>query len=350
MSFFRALPLFVSLAAGLSAPLWVHAAPATVAELALDESADRQSRLETGAKQEGELLLYSSMPQNDINAVSAAFTKKYGIKVRVWRASSESVLQRVVTEAKGQRYEVDITENSLPSQEALRREGLLQRVKSPAQENVVPEARPEHGEWTSSTFDSFVQAYNTNLVRKEDLPKSYEDLRDPKWKGKLGIESADQSWFGTLLGILGEDKGKQLFRDVLANNGISVRSGHSLLTNLVASGEVPLALTNYNYAPAQLKQKGAPIEFFTLSPMIAQFRSVALLKRAPHPHAALLYYDFMLSDEAQEILARTFNNATSKKLDTPLKHQEVVFIDPGQALDKSAQWTQAYQNLFIKGR
>ncbi len=106
-------------------------------------------------------------------------------------------------------------------------------------------------------MDIFVQAYNTQKVKREELPRSYQDLLDPRWKGRLGVEAEDQAWFGTLLGALGRDaRAGTLFGDIVAANGVSARKGHTLLANLVASGEVPLALTVYNYKPQQLKEKG----------------------------------------------------------------------------------------------
>jgi len=342
-----AMLLCIEIQAGGNALAQAKAEP-TVAEIANLQGESRQKILREGAKKEGELSLYSSMPQGDISALSEAFGKHYGIKVKVWRASSEGVLQKIVTEARGGRFEVDIVENSVPAMEALRREKLLQQVISPAQADIMPEAIPVHKEWLGSTFDVFVQGYNTNLVKKEDLPKSYQDLLDPKWKGKLGIEAEDQSWFAVLLQELGEEKGLKLFRDMVDTNGISVRKGHTLLANLVASGEVPLALTLYNYAPDQLKQQGAPIQSFIIPPAIAQFRAVGLLKKAPHPHAAMLWYDFMLSEEAQQILVKRFNIPTHTKVSAPIKSQQIKFINPVQALDMNEKWLKAYEQAVTK--
>jgi iron(III) transport system substrate-binding protein len=323
-------------------------AQSTVADIALLQGDNRLQRLTEGGRKEGELSLYSSMPTGDISALTDVFTKKYGVKVKVWRSGSEAVLQRIVTEARGGRFEVDIVENSVPSMEALRREHMLQQVRSPAHGDVMPQAIPAHKEWVGSTIDIFVQAYNTSKVKKEELPKSYQDLLDPKWKGRLGIEAEDQHWFALLVQELGQEKGTKLFKDIVDTNGISVRKGHSLLANLVASGEVPLGLTLYNYAPEQLKHKGAPIESFIMAPAIAQFRAVGLLKKAPHPHAAMLWYDFMLSEEAQQILTKRFNIPAHRKIETPEKKLPLKFIDPGQFLDMNEKWVKAYEEAVTK--
>ena len=145
----------------------------------------------------------------------------------------------------------------------------------------------------------WVQAYNTKLVKKESLPKTYKDLLDPKWKGKLGIEAKNQDWFASVVDIMGGgEAGLKFFRDLVATNGISVRQGHTLLNNMVVSGEVPLALTVYNYMPEQAKKKGAPIDWFALEPAVARSNAVGVARRAPHPNAALLFYEYLLGEGA----------------------------------------------------
>lgn len=231
--------------------------------------------------------------------------------------------------------------------ESLHREKLLQQVKSPYQGDLMPQAIPAHKEWVGITVDLFVQGYNTEKIKKEDLPKTYQDLLDPKWKGRLGIEATDQHWFAYVLRELGQEKGIKLFKDIVATNGVSVRQGHSLLGQLVASGEVPLALTLYSWSPDQLKQKGAPIERFNISQPIGQFSGVGLLKKAPHPHAAVLFYDFVLTD-GQEILSKETAIATSSKFDVAQKKVPIKFIDPAEYLDNSEKWLQTFNEVFVK--
>ena len=225
---------------------------------------DRTEKLVAGAHKEGAVSIYSSANIDDMSVLIAAFEKKYGVNVKVWRASSENIIQRGVTEARGNRFDVDVFETGGAAMEALHREKLLQAVKSPAFAGLYPAALTPHGEWTGTRFNVSVAAYNTRLVRREDLPKSYADLADPKWKGKLGIEADDTDWFGAVIDQLDEDRGLKLFRDIVATNGISVRKGHTLLANLIVSGEVPLGITTYAYRVVQLKNAGAPIDWFAI--------------------------------------------------------------------------------------
>jgi iron(III) transport system substrate-binding protein len=329
----------------ISASAQAKSAGASVAEIALSESPNRLAALIEGAKKEGELTYYQS--RSDITPVLDAFTKKYGIKVKSWRASGETVLHKILTETRSGRFDVDIVETGNAQLEALRREKLLQSVRSPFHRDLMPQAVPAHKEWVGTTVDVFVAAYNTTKVKKEELPKSYQDLLDPKWKGRLGVEAEDEHWFATLLQTLGQEKGTKLFQDIVATNGMSVRKGHSLLANLVASGEVPLALTVYNYSPEQLKLKGAPVDSFVIQPVIGKFVGMGMMKKSPHPNAAILFYDFMLN-EGQEILAKQYYISASTKISHPFKSTPITMIDPGQNIDLGDKWLKQYDDIVVK--
>ena len=309
------------------------------------QGSDRQARLVAGAKKEGELVFYTSAPVDDVAVVTSAFEKKYGVKVKVWRAGSEKVLQRAVVEARAGRFDVDIIDTNGPEMESLHREKLLVEVKSPYLAELIPEAIRPHREWIGTRLNIFTGAYNTKLVKKDELPKTYEDLLNPKWKGRLGIEAEDLDWFAGVMGVLGEAKGVALFRNIVSTNGLSVRKGHTLLTNLVVSGEVPVALTVYNYKVEQMKDKGAPIDWFIFPPAIARPNGSGVLRRAPHPNAAVLFFDFMLSD-AQRLLANRDFIPTNRSVHSTLNQIPLKFIDPRVILDEEAKWSKLYQEII----
>lgn len=333
-----------------AAPAMAQEAKGALAELAAYDGPDREQRLAEGARREGSLDLYTSLTVEDMMVLNSAFEKKFGVKVRMWRASSEKIVQRALAEARAGRFDVDVFESNAPSLEILYREGLLQAVRSPRHVDLIPAAVPAHREWVGARLNIFVQAYNTKLVRKEELPSSWGDLLHPRWKGRLGIEASDEDWFAAIVQILGEEQGLKLFRDLVAMNGLSVRRGHTLLTNMVAAGEVPLALTVYNFTAEQVKQKGAPLEWFVLPPAIARANGVAVSRRARHPHAALLYYEFMIGDEGQEILLKRDFVPASRKIDTPLNRGPLTIIDPALIVDQGERWATLYDEIIVKGR
>ena len=328
-----------------------QAAPGTPAdEVALYEGPDRLQRLIDGARREGEITIYTSAQTIDLGPVVEAFEKKYGITASIWRAGSEAVLNRTLQENRAGRYVVDVVETNGPELESLHREQLLQVVKSPRHADLIAPAIRPHGEWVGTRLNVFVQAYNTNLVKKEELPKTWEDLLDPKWKGRLGIEAEDADWLAGIFGAIGEEKGRQLFKNIVATNGMSTRKGHTLLTQLVVSGEVPLALTIYNYKAEQLRAEGAPIDWFTIGDAIARPNGVGVLRTAPHPHAAALFYDFELSEEGQRIIAMRDFVPTSKSIDTPLNKVPMTFVDARVSIDEYDKWQNLYMELFGAGR
>jgi iron(III) transport system substrate-binding protein len=335
-----AVALLCGLLAATSA--FAQGTNATLAEIAAYGGPDRIAKLIAGAKKDGAVNIYSSETVEDIGALSLAFEAKYGVKLNLWRGSSEDILQRAVVEARGGRFDADVFETGATAMESLHRERLLQPVDFPAAADLTPEAIQSHHEWIGTRYNIFVAAYNTRLVAGSALPKGYDDLADPKWKGKLGIEADDSDWFGAVVEALGEERGLKQFRDIVASNGVSVRKGHTLLANLVVSGEVPLAISTYFYKVAQLKDRGAPIDALTISPVVARFEGAGLARRAPHPYAAVLFMEFMLTD-AQDILAkRNFFPADVRLKPMPAG---LTFLDPAKALDQSQKWSKYYRDI-----
>ena len=308
--------------------------------------ADRQQRLVDGARKEGSLTLYTSMNEKDVRALAAAFEKKYGLKVAVWRSGKNKVLQRAISEAQAGRHDVDVVHNPSPEMEALHNEHLLRPVRSPFTAELIKGIAPAHAEWVPLRLYVFVQAYNTQAVKRDELPKRWEDLLDPRWKGRLGIEGKEQEWFETF--AQHEPHGMELLRDIANHNGLSVRQGNSLLLNMVISGEVPFALTMYSYLADQAKQKGAPIDYVALKPTVAYTDGVGIVKQAPHPHAAALFYDFLLSDG--ELMMKEQKQLTVHQRDAGIVSAFApVYIDPARVLIDYEKWTRAYDDT-VNGR
>ena len=285
------------------------------------------------------------MPLDDMAALTSAFEAKYGVKAKVWRSGSEKILQRGLLEAKANRFEVDVFETNSPETEVLSREKVLIAGNSPFLNELIPQAIPSHKEWIATRLNIFTCAYNTKLVKKEELPKTYQDLLDPKWKGKLSVEADDSDWLAETVMKMGEEKGLALFREIARKNAVSVRKGHTLLSNLVASGEVPLALTVYNYKIEQMKNSGAPIDWFALDPTIARPNANGVARNAPHPHAALLFQDFELS-EGQQILGKRDFIPTSTKVPSNLNKMPLIFANPKTTLDDGQKWNKIYDDIF----
>jgi iron(III) transport system substrate-binding protein len=327
---------------GLLAPVWAAAQVQY-------EGSDREQVLAQGAKKEGEVMLYTSLVPEDLTALGAAFEKKYGVKLKTWRANSEKVLQRAVTEARAGRNDADLVETNGPQLESLYREKGLQPLRSPHLKDLMPQARPAHGHWVGTRINMFVHSYNTNLVKKDELPKSYAELAHPRWKGRLGIEAEDEDWFAMIVKELGEEAGLRTFREIARVNGFSVRKGHTLLAGLVASGEIPFALTTYSHGAEKMKQKGAPVEWFAISPAIGRANGIGVVRKPPHPHAAALFVDFLLSPEGQAILQKGGYVPANLRVEDRAQKLPLRFVDPAVILDEHDKWKKHWQEIVLGG-
>jgi iron(III) transport system substrate-binding protein len=321
--------------------------PSATTSSITDQGPDRLSKIAAAARTEGALNLYTTIAEKDLATIVDSFEARYGIDVIAWRAGTDKVLQRAVAEAAAGRHEMDVVHFGSPEMEALSREGILLPVTSPVHEDLLPGSVPAHRQWAATVLSVWVQAYNTTLIDSKDLPRTYSDLLDPKWRGKLGIEAKDQDWFAAVIDVLGGREVGLTFFQRLAAGGLSVRVGHTLLTNMVISGEVPLALTVYNYMPEQARKKGAPIDWFALEPAIARSNAVGVARRAAHPNAALLFYEYLLSEEAQRSFVNMDYVPSNSKVPSPLKGVSILQTDPVRTLDESETWTRLFDDTVL---
>ena len=317
--------------------------------LYLLEGAERQGRILAGARQEGTVVLYTSLNTQDSGPITAAFEKRYGIKTELWRSSSEKVVQRAVTEARAGRFTCDVFETNGPEMEALYRERLLDPFGSPQFADLAPAAFPAHRSYVADRFNFFTIAYNTRLVQPGEVPQSYDDLLHPRFVGRIGLEAGDVDWFGAMMKYMGDERGRLFFRKLAAARP-QIRSGHTLMGQLVASGEIPLAANIYNHNVERVIVKGAPIRWKALLPTFGRPNAVGLARRAPHPHAALLFADFLLSREGQTILKDRNRVPSSRAVPSPLNNFPFEMIDPTITLDEDEKWSRMWSDLFLKGQ
>jgi iron(III) transport system substrate-binding protein len=319
-------------------------------EIYLYRGADREARLAERAKKEGPVVFYSTMTVQDGKVLLAAFERKYGVKVTHWRGSAEKIVQRAMAESRAGRHEVDVIETSTHRMEVLRREGVLEDFHTPAFDELSPAAfARQHRQYVADRFAFFVLGYNTKLVRPEEVPSSYEDLLHPRWAGRLAIESTDVLWFAAVVKAMGEEKGLAYFRRLAAMKPM-IRSGHILAAQLVASGEIPLLVTAYNNNIETLKQNGAPVEWKPIAPVFGQASAIAVARHSRRPHAALLFTDFVLSRDGQELLKSVNRVPASLAVDSALNKFPHQMIDPALALDDGDKWDKLWSGLFLGGK
>jgi len=342
-------------AAALVVSVPAGAAPGrSVAEVALYKGPDRQARLEAGARAEGALLLYTSMDLEESQPIMEVFMKRYPfIRGEIYRATGEDVAQKIITEYRGRKYIADLFEGTGIDVAKMIKDGYAQAYFTPRAGAFGRQAKDAKGFWVATRYNILVAAWNTNLVSDADSPKTYEDLLNPRWRGRIGIEATDQVWLGTLFELWGEAKAMEFFR-ALSAQGLQIRSGHTLLANLIVAGEIPMSPTIYNHRSELLSRRRAPIDWRPLQPAVAIPHVVALPKNAPHPNAALLFIDFLLSREGQAELVKLGRIPAYPLVNAnpPYLNQGFTYrvINPETFLEKFARYDALWQELIIRRR
>jgi iron(III) transport system substrate-binding protein len=260
--------------------------------------------VEDGARKERTVVVYAAGNIEDWQKLNTAFEKKYSyLKVNLFRGNWEKVRNRITTEGRAGSYLVDVVQIDGINGWILKEEGYLQPFKS-AETETFPEAFRDPSGMLPCCVDTLtnVIGFNTRQVDKHDAPKAYQDLLDSRWRDKLGMDADEGEWFAGLITVWGREKTVDYFRSLMKQNP-SLRRGHTLLANLTAAGEFPVAVNLFGYRVMEMKEKGEPIDLVKADPVMVRPAHIALSRRAPHPHAARLYIDFVLSTEGQQILA-----------------------------------------------
>ena len=282
--------LFLALIVLLSAiDSFAASAPSTVAQVALYQGADREKILVEGAKREGQVTFYNS--HTWFRTFVKDFEKKYPfIKVAEWRNDSKNLLQRVTDEAKSNRSLVDVVETTPEAMGILKRDGLLQEYYSP-EARFFPDdvkSKGKSGFHYIGDRETYIGlGYNTNLIAQAEAPETLRDLLNPKWKGKMSLvtSSSGTRWIGNALDAMGRE-----FVEKLAEQDVRLQDmSGAALSGLVVTGEMPLSPTIFDANVSVHKQKGAPMEWRPLEPVVTNVgysEPIDQIAQSPYRHAA----------------------------------------------------------------
>jgi iron(III) transport system substrate-binding protein len=264
--------------------------------------ADATKRLIDGAKKEGKVVWYTALSIQDAEVLTKRFEQTYPfIKTETLRLVTDALLTKILTETKAGVHNSDVIEIPGIAGNILKKEGLFDKYAS-TESNAYPATMKDpEGTWTSFFIHTLVLVYNTQLVKKEELPRTYQDLINPKWKGKIVLRDEDFETFGMMLKVMGREKGMNFMRR-LGAQGVDLRNSFTLAVQGVASGEIPLGMNLYGTHTEEFKKKGAPVDWVPMEFVLTTVEPLAVSARAPHPAAARLFIDFLLSKEAQSIL------------------------------------------------
>ncbi|MFC0040193.1 ABC transporter substrate-binding protein [Actinomadura rayongensis] len=325
---------------------------ATYAKFARLTGPARTEALVKAAKAEGEVDVYTSNEKLQA-LVAGPFAKKYGIKVNVFRAQSEDLLQRVLQEDSAGKPKNDVVDATNFELGVLSDKKILSRYDSDIRGRLSPQARINAG-WVTTRFNAITVVRNTKKVSEADAPRTFEDLADPRWKGKLALELSDSNWYMTLWDYFAQQGRSdaeitRLFKGIAAN--ARTVQGHVKLNDLLAAGEGAVGVTAYNRLALTARAKGAPLAVdAAVQPIVLVPSGAAPMTRAAHPAAALLFVDFLLTD-AQAVYAHDndiVSNPSAVPGYRPLLPADArtVTVDTAKYVRESGPWSKAYDNLL----
>jgi iron(III) transport system substrate-binding protein len=305
------------------------------------------ARLIEGAKKEGSLIWYTSTSIEDIKRLFDAFTKKYPfIKTEFFNAGSARVFNRILNEARAGKVFFDLIAVRGVETHQLVKGGFLQPYVSPEASSYPQGFKDTKGYWVDY-FDAYnVIGYNTKLVPKERAPKSWDDLLDPSWKGKIAMDEEMYSWYAAMAVAWGKERA-QRFMKALAKQDIQLRTGQSLIAQLMAAGEFPMAMV-LAHRIEKMKEQGAPVEWVTtLDPVTVSLHPIAVAAKAPHSNAAKLFIDFVLSKEGQQVVLAIGRTPSRPGIDTKMQAKNLkLFPIPPELGENYNQYQKEFRELF----
>jgi iron(III) transport system substrate-binding protein len=312
--------------------------------------ADGQQRLLIeSARKEAKMIFYTSVETEFARSLTSAFESKYPfIKTDIFRSTHDKILSRMNIERQTSTYVADVVSVGEFETYHMQKKGFLQPYKSP-NAAVYPEGfKDPNGYWTDLYDNLIVTAYNTNRVKRDELPKRWEDLLHPRWKGRMVLDQNEDRWFANMIHFMGEKRGIE-FMQALAKQEVAIRSGRSLITQLLSAGEFDLQIVAYWYRPYLMKKQGAPVDWLGLEPAIVALHPISIVERAPHSSAARLFIDFALSDEGQRVfLKRGREPAMPGLRPEGYPSQLKMFPSRVQLAEKLDDYSRQYRALFVR--
>lgn len=309
---------------------------------------EHTAKLIEGARKERKLVWYTSMAVSESKPFLDAFEKKYPfVKTELFRASLESTINRIMTETQGGRWQFDAV--STAGINILVQRKLLSTYVSPEARTYNREFKDRNGHWTGILNTYYVLGYNTGMVSEAEAPKNWEDLVDPKWKGRISIDREEYEWYATLLATWGRER-TQRYMKALAGQQIQWRKGHTLIAQLMAAGEFPVASV-YAHRIESMKKNRAPVEWVnTIDPIVVAIHGIGLSAKPNNPSTAKLFIDFALSTEGQEVI-RSFNRIPARSdvepISPKLDHRKLKLkVVPQDMETRYNEYVQEFRSIF----
>jgi len=339
----------------LSLPINSHGASEKSADELLQQysglsSEDRRRAIEAGAKKEGSVSFYGTISVSDTQVLTDKFHEQYPyLKVRHIRAGSSPMVNRILSENRGSRRDVDVVGITGPGAQVLIDNGLIGPYFSSEKSAIRSDFISPKGLWVAVELYLVVLGYNTRSVSSADVPKSYRDLLDKKWANSISLDQTDEDWFHVLANEWGEDKTIDYLTNLMKLNP-KLHRGRELRAQMVAAGEFLMGATLYDYRVRNLKAQGAAINSVALPPIMAFPNVLMLARHAPNPHAAALFIDWMLSETGQKLIESKLGRDPTRKgmgggMDKTVSGQPMKVIAPEDLGPKISYFAKLYRKI-----
>src|SRR5512132_2426457 len=310
----------------------------------LTGAAEIKERAEAG----GKLMFYASFNAADSKTLTDGFKRLYPkIDAVFYRSTDAALMERILTEGRAGQNLWDVAMTTSFYGHNLKKRGVFATYDSPERKYFRDGYKDPQATWTSIYTNYSAFGYNTRDVPKASVPKSYADLLKPEWKDQIGMDSRPYEWFGTLIKAMGDEKGLSFMRELAKQ--AQLRAGRNLVAQLVAAEEFKGGLTGYSQTFETLKPAGAPVDWVYLNPVFANIHPTGISAKAPHPNAARLFIDFVLSKRGQEVI-RSMNRSPDR-IDTPpglarLNENIQHAFAPNEVLDAFERYAKLFDDMF----
>ncbi len=323
-----------------------------VKELSELRGDERRETLIRGATEEGKLSFYTSTAPEDIQSLLMAFEMRYPfISTEMVRDKGVVIRERITQEHRSGGSPADVVEVNDINLGKLKEQGLLCPYYSPEAEVYPRELHESDGFWVAEQKNFLVLAWNPRLIGDAVVPRDYQGLLDPTLKGKIIVEAHDASWMAALMGQWGEKKGLEFFR-AFGRQVAGSRVGHQIIAEQIAAGSVIISPLIHSNNSEWLKRRGLPIDWRPLEPVEVECVGAGLPAAAPHPHAALLLIDYILSLEGQKIYRQWKRVPCHPEVqaDPPYMSQgfETILLDSKAFLKKESEYEKIWRELVLE--
>ena len=328
--------------------LWIIRSLLVIGIISYTTSALYAQEVRAKAEAEGKMVFYASFNASDTKTLIDGFKQQYPkIDASFYRSTDAQLMERILTEGRAGRNLWDVAMTTSFYGHNLKKRGMWAVYDSPERKFFKDGYKDSQATWTSIYTNYAAFGYNTRSVAKSSVPKSYTDLLNGEWKGNIGIDSRPYEWFGTMIKAMGDEKGLVYMRELAKQ--VQLRNGRTILAQLTAAGEFKGALSAYSQTFEQMKPAGAPVDWVYLNPVFANIHPTGISAKAPHPNAARLFVDFVLSKRGQGLIRGM--SRIPDRTDTPPEQPRFIegikpAFAPTEVLDDFERYAKMFHDIF----